>query len=350
MRRAAALLTTTAVLLGACSTVDDEREAAPRSGAASVQATATPSTPVPMPVQTPEEKTLPPLTDPVSLPALMREEPDGGRPRILRTIETTVAFIRYAVLYRSGDTQVSGVMLRPRGQGPFPGIVLNHGYIEPSSYVTGQGLAREQVALATNGFVVLHTDYRGHAASDPADELEREARLGYVRDAANAVDALRKLSYVDDDRLAMLGRSMGGGVTHGVLVTHPGLVDAAVIYASVSSRFVENQRHFSDPGRPATVDAFEKLHGTEREAPGFYAGLSNRSYVDRITEPVLSLHGSIDRTCPPRWARETQRAMTRAGVDSTLQFYEGEDHAFDDRWQESMDRSIRFIRQQFRSA
>jgi dipeptidyl aminopeptidase/acylaminoacyl peptidase len=284
------------------------------------------------------------------LPALMREEPDGGRPRILRTIETTGAFTRYAVTYRSGDTTVSGVLLRPRGKGPFPAIVLNHGYIEPSVYVTGQGLAREQVALATDGFVVLHTDYRGHAGSDPAGELQRESRLGYVRDAANAVDALKKLSYVDDERLAMLGRSMGGGVTQGVLVTHPGLVDAAVVYASVSSLFVENQRQFSEPGRPATVDAFEARHGTPREAPDFYAGLSNRTFFDRITEPVLSLHGSVDATCPPRWARQTQRAMQRAGVDSTLHYYAGEDHAFYDRWQDSMDRSIRFIRRAFQSA
>ena len=59
------------------------------------------------------------------------------------------------------------MLIRPKGPGPFPGIVLNHGYIEPSYYVTGQGLAREQDWLARAGFVVLHTDYRGHAASDP---------------------------------------------------------------------------------------------------------------------------------------------------------------------------------------
>ena len=48
--------------------------------------------------------------------------------------------------------------------------MLNHGYIEPSVYVTGQGLMREQDYLARAGFVVLHTDYRGHAGSDPASE------------------------------------------------------------------------------------------------------------------------------------------------------------------------------------
>ena len=46
-------------------------------------------------------------------------------------------------------------------------MVLNHGYIEPSVYVTGQGLMREQDYLARAGFVVLHTDYRGYADSDP---------------------------------------------------------------------------------------------------------------------------------------------------------------------------------------
>ena len=151
--------------------------------------------------------------------------------RVLRTEVETADYTRQQVTYRSDGLTVSGVLLRPRGKGPFPGIVLNHGYIEPSIYVTGQGLAREQDALARAGFVVLHTDYRGHAASDPVGPTDRETRLGYTRDAVNAVDALRQLPYVDGDRMAMLGRCMGGGVTMDALVTQPGLVDAGVIYA-----------------------------------------------------------------------------------------------------------------------
>ena len=91
--------------------------------------------------------------------------------------------------------------------------MLNHGYIEPSIYVTGQGLMREQDYLARAGFVVLHTDYRGHAASDPASDRAIESRLGYTRDTINAVESVKKLRYVDPEKVAMLGRSMGGGVT-----------------------------------------------------------------------------------------------------------------------------------------
>lgn len=331
-----------------------------QDGSATVPSGAPPTSPAPVPTATaaptrapreaPQEAPLPTSDYRVSLPTLMAEEPDGGRPRILETLAETDAYTRYAVTYRSATTTVSGVLLRPRGPGPFPGIVLNHGYIEPSVYVTGQGLAREQDALARDGFVVLHTDYRGHAGGDPAGSLERESRLGYTRDAVNAVDALRKLAYVDPDRMAMLGRSMGGGVTMGALVAHPGLVDAAVIYASVSSDVRDNLRRFTEPGRPAAAGELYRRFGTPQESPEFYDGLSPRTYFDRITEPVLSLHGSRDATCPPQWARDTQRAMRRAGVDSRLRFFEGEDHAFYDRWQDSMQLSIRFLRAQFRAA
>ena len=205
------------------------------------------------------------------------------------------------------------MLLRPRGRGPFPGIVLNHGYIEPSIYDPGQGLAREQIALADAGFVVLHTDYRGHAGSDPARPLDRESRLGYARDAIHAVLALEREPYVDPERMAMLGRSMGGGVTMNALVAYPGLVEAAVTYDSVSSAFVDNLRQFTEPNRPDALRRLYQRFGTPQESPDFYAGLSSRTYFDRITEPLLVHHGSLDDTCPPRWARATERLMQQAG-------------------------------------
>ena len=105
------------------------------------------------------------MRDKASLPALMREEFPGGRIRRQRQVLANEAYTRHEVTYPSGDVTVSGVLLKPRGRGPFPAVVLNHGYIEPSIYVTGQGLMREQDYLARAGFVVLHTDYRGHAGS-----------------------------------------------------------------------------------------------------------------------------------------------------------------------------------------
>ncbi|MXG90391.1 alpha/beta fold hydrolase [Nocardioides flavescens] len=327
-------------LVGCTGDADSPDAVRTPSGSPTATSAAPSATPAPTPTETP----LPEVRDPLSLPALMRQPPDGGRVRVLRTEVETDDYTREQVTYRSDDLTVSGVLLRPRGRGPFPAVVLNHGYIEPSVYVTGQGLAREQDALARAGFVVLHTDYRGHAASDPVRPLERETRLGYTRDAINAVAALRSLPYVDGSRVAMLGRSMGGGVTMNALVTQPGLVRAAVIYASVSSRFLDNVEQFTRPGRPEAVDALYDRFGTPARAPQAYRDLSARAYFDRITEPVLAHHGTVDGTCPPEWARTTQRLMRRAGVDARLRWWPGEDHAFYARWQDSMDQTIRFLR------
>lgn len=300
------------------------------------------STPAPAPPAPTES--LPPVTHRRSLAALMREDWQAGRIRYGDVIEQTATYTRYAVTYGSGSVTVSGVLLRPRGRGPFPGVVLNHGYIEPSVYVTGQGLAREQVWLAEAGFAVLHTDYRGHAGSDPAGDLERETRLGYTRDSVHAVLALEREPYVDPDRMAMLGRSMGGGVTLNALVAYPDLVEAAVIYASVSSSYLDNLRHFTRPNRPDAVRALYAEFGTPRQSPDFYAGLSARTHFDRIDVPVLMHHGTDDETCPFPWARETERRLLRAGVDARLDVYPGERHSFEPQWQESIERTVRFLR------
>ncbi len=336
---AAALLL--ALALAACSTDDPESSPAPTPSP-----TAPSSGPTQPPTPTEQVERLPPATDTPSLANLMRADFDGRGLRVLRTETRTDAYTRQQVTYRSNGTLVSGVLLRPHGRGPFPAVVLNHGYIEPSAYATGQGMAREQDWLARAGFVVLHTDYRGHAAGDPAGDRERELRLGYARDSINAVLALEKQSYVDADRTAMVGRSMGGGVTLNALVAAPGVVDAAVIYASVSSSFLDNLRHFTQPNRPEAVRAITEEYGAPPQAPEFYRGLSSRTYFDRITEPVLIHHGAVDGTCPPRWSHTTQRLLQRAGVDSTLVEYAGEDHTFYARWQESIVRTVRFLRRQ----
>jgi uncharacterized protein len=274
----------------------------------------------------------------------MRQEYDAGPIRRTRLVLDTGAYRRFEAEYRSGRITVSGILIVPRGKGPFPAVVLNHGYIDPAVYVTGQGLAREQDALARAGFVVFHTDYRGHASSDPMSGPDRETRLGYTRDAINAVLAVRREPRVDHQRIAMLGRSMGGGVTYNALVTAPGLVKAAVVYAPVSSRFEDNLRQFVIPSRPEAAARLYARHGTPRESPEFYAGLSPRTYFERITEPVLIHHGTSDDTCPISWSRTTRRLMRAAGVDVRLRIYPGEEHAFVPRWAASMRHTIAFLR------
>ena len=192
--------------------------------------------------------------------------------------------------------------------------------------------------------MVLHTDYRGHAGSDPVSPMGRETRLVYTRDAIGAVKALKRMDYVDPDRTAFVGRSMGGGVTLNAIVAEPDLVDAAVVFASVSSRFVDNLRQFTEPNRPDGARAFYDEHGTPEESPRFYRDLSSRTFFDRVEVPVMLHHGTADDTCPPAWSRQTDRLLRAAGARSTLVEWPGEGHAFGPRFADSMRRTVAFLR------
>lgn len=287
----------------------------------------------------------PPVTDPVSLPALMAEEYDGRGLRLGQVLARTSDYTRRAVTYRSGDLRISGIMNVPRGDGPFPVLVLLHGYIDPAFYVTGQGLMREQDYLARRGYVVLHTDYRGHAGSDDDPAAERRLRLGYTEDAVNAVLAVKRspLPFLDGERVGLLGRSMGGGVTYNTLVATPGLVDAAVVFAPVSSRTADNFDRWIRDERPGLAGQIARRHGLPEDNPDFWRGVSPRTYFDRVTEPLLIHHGTSDDTCPIRWTRASLAALHRAGNDARLFVYDGEEHAFGPQWPLSMRRTVAFF-------
>lgn len=151
------------------------------------------------------------------------------------------------------------------------------------------------------------------------------------------------LPYLDGARVGLLGRSMGGGVVYNVLTTQPGLVDAAVAFAPVSSDTVDNFERWTAAERPEVARQVVARHGSPADDPESWRGVSPRSYFDRVTEPLLVHHGTADSTCPPRWSRTTVGALRAAGVDVRLRWYAGEEHAFGPLWPLSMRRTVAFF-------
>jgi dipeptidyl aminopeptidase/acylaminoacyl peptidase len=279
----------------------------------------------------------------------MQKRFGGGALRLGDVLDKNSNYTRYFVTYRSGTLTISGVMNVPNGDGPFPALVLNHGYIDPDVYMNGRGLRREQDYLARHGFVVLHTDYRNHAQSDDDPNAELNLRLGYTEDVVNAVLALRRsgLPYIDPDRIGLLGRSMGGGVTYNVLVVQPGLVDAAVVYAPVSSDVMDNFDRWirGQRGNAALAAEIVAAYGSPEDNPAFWRNASPVTFFDRISEPILIHHGTADQSCPIAWSESTVATLRSLGKDARLLIYEGEPHAFEAAWESSMERTIAFFEQ-----
>ena len=235
----------------------------------------------------------------------------------------------------------------PKGRGPFPAVVLAHGYIDPAFYERGQGMTRERGYLASRGYIALHVDYRNHAESDDDPRYQVRMRLGYSADVINAVKALQASGDVPvaDDRIALFGRSMGGGVILKALVAEPGLVRAAAPWASVSSLEGENYNQFQrdDPADTSRPDDPGRRPRPARGQPGVLAGQllaallrpDHRAGPDGARPGRRHLPAALGHRDPPGAGRA--QASTRSWSGTTTA------HAFGPAFNAAMDRTIRFF-------
>lgn len=277
---------------------------------------------------------------------------EGTDFRLENVQEEHAAYVRHTVSYRSNGLRITGILNMPKGEGPFPLLVLNHGYIDPAVYTNGRGLRREQDFLARRGFAVLHTDYRGHAGSDPSPDTRKlyDAGLEYAMDSANAILALREaaLPRIDTQRVGMLGHSMGGGVTLNILTARPELVRAAVLYAPVHADAFENFLRWradrDDDDRTAeTFGTVRADHAEEWDA------LSSQTHLGRVAAPVLVFHGTNDRDVPFSWSQDLTRNLAAARKQVALVSYPGEGHEFAPRFADFMERTAAFFARELAS-
>ncbi|MEZ4210602.1 MAG: alpha/beta fold hydrolase [Patescibacteria group bacterium] len=286
-----------------------------------------------------------PTYDEVSIQAFSKRQFTGSDFTVGRVLETHSTYTRYFVTYKSEDLTISGIMNKPNGDGPFPVLILNHGHIDTSVYTNGRGLRREQDFFARNGYVVVHPDYRNHAQSDKDETTDGgDFRFGYTTDVINAVNALKaaELSYIDTNRVGMLGHSMGGGITEIILVSQPNLVDAAVLYAPVSGDVVDNFNKWTRPRMEISSTILEQ-YGEPEDNPKFWSDLSPISFVDKIRVPVMVQQGTLDDSCPIEWADKFVSALEGADKEVDYRVYEGERHEFSFMWSEFMNSSLEFF-------
>ncbi len=283
----------------------------------------------------------------VSLPALAKKEFDGQDFKVGQVLAETASYTRYYITYMSGDLKISGIMNVPKGQGPFPVLFLNHGHIDTSVYTNGRGLKREQDYLAQRGYVVIHSDYRNHAQSDKDPNADLQFRLGYVEDVINAVYAVQNsdLSYFNKEKIGMLGHSMGGGVTENILVAKPDLVDAAVLFAPVSTNNVLNFERWTTR-RPELAEQVVATYGSPESNPDFWHDISAINFLDRVQTPIMLHHGTADDSVPIEWSDQLNEKMNKIHNDEFIyHVYQGQPHEFTTSWGLVMQRTVDFFDQ-----
>lgn len=280
----------------------------------------------------------------VSIQALSATSFDGRDLELGPVQDDNSAYTRYYITYKSGELVISGIMNVPKGDGPFPVLILNHGYIDPAIYTNGRGLKREQDYFARRGYVVIHPDYRNHADSTKVGNVEEGFRLGYAEDVANAVYAVREseLGFFDKENIGMMGHSMGGGVALQLMTAHPKLVGAVSLYAPVSADVRDNFEKWTR-SRTETAQKIIDTHGHYDDNPEFWDNMSPINFLDKVQAPVILHHGTADASVPIDWSDRLETAMLEKGKNITYHIYNGGAHEFGPEWNIFMQRNTEFF-------
>ena len=141
---------------------------------------------------------------------------------------STAAATPEPVSFPVGAIAIHADLSKPPGNGPFPAVLWNHGGVNPRPGVTDYSVSSELGQLFTShGYVFLLPHRRGYGRSpgyELAEQFTSEKRVeernrvqlelmrAYQQDVAAAVEYLRKLSFVDPQRIAVAGCSFGGSL------------------------------------------------------------------------------------------------------------------------------------------
>jgi len=319
------------------------------------------------------------LIFPYTIEGLRQHDYKSGKIHIRSELEDENQFYTsYLIDYPSDGLTITGVMQIPVGEGPFPVIVMNHGFFARSVYSSGDGTDRVSPYLAEHGYITIAPDYRSWGESEVGESFFYS---GLVIDVINLIKAVPSLPQADPKRIGIWGHSMGGGVTMKVLTVLGGqgarartTVRAAVLYSPVSADDADMIERwgmgcFGDIAAGELVEGCnssdiipETLPRNLQDAYRFAASdadtlkkISPIHHLNYVDVPIQIHYGTEDGKLlsgtPPQWSVKLTQALRDAGKDAALFQYEGESHSFIGQpWFDFMSRTLRFFDEHVKNA
>jgi len=206
-------------------------------------------------------------------------------------------------------TPVHAWLIKPLGEGPFPALLVLHGY------GGNRGTVSDHLSWALQGIVVMAIDIRGQSGDTPdfakypsgsvtghmtKGILDRNTyyyRYVYM-DCVRALKVLMETAGVDANRIGVTGGSQGGGLT---LVT-----SALGRNVSLSLPEIPFLCHFERAVEVAASDPYLEisryLKAHPREVENVFETLSYfdaMNFAPDINCPILMSVGLVDIVCPP---------------------------------------------------
>ena len=229
--------------------------------------------------------------------------------------------------FRAEDgLRLSGWLFRPRGTlGPLPTLMWLHGGPEAQERPIFQPLFQ---ALLAEGIAVFAPNVRGsggYGRSFTAAD-DRERRFAAITDVRAAVDFLVSAGLADPARIGVSGRSYGGYLTLVALSWFPDLFAVGIDVCGISD-FATFYAH----AEPWIASAAVPEYGDPVADAGLLRELSPIHRVDRITAPLLVVHGAHDTNVPLIEAEQVIAALRERGAAPGFLLFDDEGHEVHDR-------------------
>jgi dipeptidyl aminopeptidase/acylaminoacyl peptidase len=254
---------------------------------------------------------------PYYIESLRRASYPGGRIEIGERMLRGGGFTKYRIRWPSQGQVMTGTLSLPDGPGPFPVVIVNHGFIPANRYWVGQDSGIFGDPMAAHGMISLAPDYPGYAGSGQLDPA-LPTLVATVVSVMDLISSLPSLPQADPARVAMMGHSNGGGVSLMLSVVDP-RVKALALFAPISSDMADNAKKWWRGPTRGSVPSPE-------EAPDAYRHMSPRFYFNASTPPAIFLQGTLDEDIPAEWTNATIQALRDKGVEALVTWYPGARH------------------------
>lgn len=241
---------------------------------------------------------------------------------------------------KSEKKKVTGQINIPKGEGPYPVVVMLRGYVDQKIYKTGDGTRRAGEYFAKNGFISLAPDFLGYGQSDEEAGNIFESRFQTYTTALALLNSLGSLNLWNKSDIFLWGHSNGGQIAISILEA-TGADYPTTLWAPVSKPFPYSVLYYTDESDDkgklirSELAKFEDLYN-----PDLY---SIHKYFDRIKAPIQLHQGAADDAVPRQWS--DYLADTLLGLNVNLDYftYPGADHNLNPSWDLVVQRDLAFF-------
>ena len=227
------------------------------------------------------------------------------------------------IRYKARDgLEIEAVLTLPRGRThkALPFIVMPHGGPWAQDTLSYDYWAQ---FLAERGYGVIQPNFRGSTGYGQAFIEKAHGQIGLAMqdDLTDALQWAVAEGLADPERVCIVGASYGGYAAMWGLAKDPGLYRCAISIAGVSNM----RKEASDFGSSSRENLYRSQWAKMSKD---FAAVSPINAIDRITAPLLLIHGKKDVTVGHSQSDKMHAAMLRAGKSSEYLSLPLADHYF----------------------